>query len=44
MSDRRLARFSGLLPHQGWRHTAIAVLLWSGVTLFIFAIILDKVR
>jgi hypothetical protein len=44
MSNRRLARFTELLPHQGWRQTAIAVLLWGGVTVFIFGIIIDKIR
>jgi hypothetical protein len=44
MPTRRFIRLIGLLPGQGWRQTLIAVLLWGGVTVFIFGIIIDKIR
>jgi len=44
MQTRRLPRYAGLVPAQGWRHTVVAALLWGGVTVFIFGIIANVIH
>jgi len=44
MRTRRFERLSGLVPDQGWRQTLLAILLWGGVTVFIFGIIANVIR
>ena len=40
----RSADISRLMPDSGQRDTILAVLLWGGVTIFIFGILLDLIR
>jgi hypothetical protein len=40
----RSAYVSRLLPDSGRAHTILALLLWVGVTIFIFGIIVDVIR
>jgi hypothetical protein len=40
----RLAYVSRIMPDSARGHTILAVLLWGGVTIFIFGILLDVIR
>ncbi len=40
----RSAYVSRLLPESGRAHTILALLLWGGVTIFIFGILVDVIR
>jgi hypothetical protein len=40
----RLADVYRMMPYSARAHTILAVLLWGGVTLFVFGIITDLIR
>jgi hypothetical protein len=40
----RSAYVSRIMPDSAQGHTILAVLLWGGVTIFIFGILLDVIR
>lgn len=40
----RSAFLSRIIPGSGWGQTLLALLLWSGVTIFIFGILIDLIR
>jgi hypothetical protein len=44
MPTNRSAYFSRVLPGRAQAQTILALLLWSGVTIFIFGILIDFFR
>jgi hypothetical protein len=40
----RSAHVSRIMPDSARRHTILALLLWGGVTIFIFGILVDVIR
>ena len=40
----RSADVSRIMPNFGAGHTILAILLWGGVTIFIFGILVDLIR
>jgi len=44
MRTKRSAYFSRVIPDSGRAQTIFALLLWSGVTIFIFGILIDFFR
>jgi hypothetical protein len=40
----RSAHVSRIMPDSARRHTIFALLLWGGVTIFIFGILIDVIR
>jgi hypothetical protein len=40
----RSAYLSRIMPDSARAHTVFALLLWSGVTIFIFGILIDLIR
>jgi hypothetical protein len=44
MHIKRLAYFSRVMPNSAQAQTILSLLLWSGVTIFIFGILVDFFR
>jgi hypothetical protein len=40
----RSAYISRMVPDSGRAHTILALLLWGGVTIFVFGILVDVIR
>jgi hypothetical protein len=40
----RSAQISWIMPNSARAHTILALLLWGGVTIFIFGILVDVIR